>query len=80
LRATFDSNIIKTTPTKMDTAAYDDLPEQFQNIPLEFRLLQQKFDKQKIFTNISNEVRLDSRLRSHQYKEDHKTDLVRGKA
>ena len=56
------------------------LPEKFNEIPMEFRLLQKKFDKQQIFTNVSNEVRLENIMRSHQYREDNKTDIVRGES
>lgn len=56
----------------------NDLPNQFQDIPLEFRLLQKKFDHQKIFTQSSNEVRLESRLRSHKYKEENSDAFLRG--
>ena len=57
----------------------DSLPHQFDNIPPEFRSLQKKFDKQNIFTNASNEVRLESRLRSHQFKEERQSGLIKGK-
>lgn len=61
-----------------DTDEVYKLPEQFQDIPIEFRQLQKQFEKKKIFTNVTNEVRLESILHSHQYKEEHQSDLTRG--
>ena len=61
-----------------DELSDEALPNEFQNIPIEFKHLQKKFDNQKIFTNVSNEIRLETRLRSHQYKEDHLSGIVKG--
>lgn len=68
------------TPNQLHTSmdVDENLPEKFKDIPIEFRLLQKKYDQQNIFTSVSNDVRLENRLRSHQYKEEHKSDLVRG--
>ena len=56
----------------------DELPEEFQNIPEEFRMLQTKFDNNRIFTNISNEIRVESLLKAKQFKDGRKTNMSRG--
>ena len=56
----------------------DELPEEFQNIPKEFRMLQTKFDNNRIFTNISNEIRVESLLKAKQFKDGRKTNMSRG--